>query len=164
MRPQINSEKHIVQLNRATTVGPAGIQNINLVSVLAQDAVASLPQDVRIGTNVKAVWLEWWCSGSNNDQSAVTAILYKTVGDTDIIDTTDMSLLNEYTNKKNILATFQGILGDSGSANPVPIFRGWFKIPKGKSRFGLGDKLRITLQAKDTDVESCGLCIYKAYT
>jgi len=164
MRPMINSEKHIVQLNRATTTGPAGFQNLNLVTVLEQGVAAALPQDVVVGTNVKAVWLEWWCSGSNNDQSAVTAILYKTVGGEGPIDTADMSLLHNYNNKKNILATFQGILGDSGSANPVPIFRGWYKIPKGKSRFGLGDKLRIGLQAKDTDVESCGLAIYKAYT
>ena len=160
----INSEKHIVQHNRATVSGPGGVQNFNIVSVLAQGAVASNPQDVTIGTEIKACWVEIWVSGSNNEQTACTAVVVKTPADADAPDNTEMATLHNYANKKNILHTFQGIVGDTASTNPVPIIRQWIRIPKGKQRFGLGDKFRLVLQAKDTDLEVCGFSLYKART
>ena len=163
MRPIITSEKHIVQLNRATVAG-LSIDKLNVVKVIAQDAVATAPVDVRIGTEVKAVYVQLWISGQNNVQSAATIIFEKFVNNAANPTVTDMALLNEYANKKNILKTFQGIVGDTGSTNPVPVINEWIKIPKGKQRFGLGDGCRIIIQAKDTDIEFCGLSIFKAYT
>ena len=131
---------------------------------MKQDAVATQPVDVRIGTDIKACYIQLWISGATNDQSACTIILEKTQNDLSIPSPTAMSLLNEYNNKKNVLFTFQGIVGEVSNTNPIPVLDGWYKIPKGKQRFGLGDGLRLILQAKDSDIEHCGLAIFKAYT
>ena len=163
MKPKINSEKHIVQLNRATIAG-LSISGLTLVNVVAQSATPTNPPDVTIGTDVKACFVQLWISGQNNVQSAVTLFIEKVPNNGSIPSPSVVSLLNEYTNKKNILHTVQGIVGDTGSTNPIPLLNGWYKIPKGKQRFGLGDSLRIIIQAKDTDIEFCGLAIFKAYT
>ena len=163
VKPKINSEKHIVQLNRQTTAG-LSIAGLTIVKVVAQSATPNTPEDVTIGTDIKACYIQLWISGATNDQSACTVILEKTQNDFRIPSPTEMSQLNEYVNKKNILFTFQGIVGEVSNTNPIPVLDGWYKIPKGKQRFGLGDGLRLVLQAKDTDVENCGLAIFKAYT
>ena len=75
----------------------------------------------------------------------------------------DITSMNSYANKKNILYTTQGVLGDTNS-NPIPAMRGWFKIPKGKQRFGLGDKLNLNITSLTADgMENCGIFIYKEY-
>ncbi len=163
MRAQINSEKHIVQHNRMDITGPAGVVNFNIVSVVEQGVAATNPQDVEIGTTVKAVYTELWVSGGNNEQTQCTAVILKTPAGANAPDTTELSQLNNYVNKKNVLQTFQGIVGDTASTNPIPVFRGWVKIPRGKQRFGLGDKYRLTIRAADSDLVVCGFSIYKAY-
>ena len=163
MRPIITSEKHIVQLNR-DTVQDLTLKKFNIVKVIAQDATATAPVDVRIGTEVRACYIQLWVSGDINGQSAATIIVEKFVTNNADPTTVEMALLNEYSNKKNILFTFQGILGETNNTNPIPVLNGWYKIPKGKQRFGLGDGLRIMIQAKDAQLEVCGLAIFKAYT
>ncbi len=76
---------------------------------------------------------------------------------------TNMTTLDSYANKKNVLFTTQGILGEN-SANPTPVFRGWIKIPRGKQRFGLDDRLRLNIAAIGAaDIIGCGLTVYKSY-
>ncbi len=74
----------------------------------------------------------------------------------------DSTLLHDYGNKKNILYTTQGLVGDANT-NPSPLLRQWFKIPKGKQRFGLGDKLNLNLSSFAENITSCGVIIYKEY-
>ncbi len=78
----------------------------------------------------------------------------------------DATALHDYDNKKNILFTAQGLLTPNDGGQ-VPVLRGWYKIPKGKQRFGLKDKLSVAVRnnnATAIDINFCGLAIYKEYT
>ncbi len=77
-----------------------------------------------------------------------------------------IAALHDYANKKNILFTAQGLVTPTDGGQ-VPVLRGWYKIPKGKQRFGLGDRLFLTIRnnnAAAIDINFCGLAIYKEYT
>jgi len=58
------------------------------------------------------------------------------------------------------LYTTQGLTSEQ-NANAVPIIRQWFKIPKGKQRFGLGDQMVLNISAAQEGVENCGMFIFK---
>ncbi len=80
--------------------------------------------------------------------------------------TAQMAALHDYDNKKNILFTSQA-LSPIDESMMIPVMRGWYKIPKGKQRMGLGDQLKISIRnnnATAIDVNFCGLVIYKEYT
>ncbi len=80
--------------------------------------------------------------------------------------TASMAALHDYANKKNILFTAQGLLTPTDGGQ-VPVVRGWYKIPKGKQRFGLTDQLFVSIRnnnATSIDINFCGLAIYKEYT
>ncbi len=158
-RSIIHSEKHIVQQTLATAMA-AQVVNTNIVSVV-QDGDTSLAQNVTVGTDVSAVFVEMWVLGSSQQPTTITAMIYKTPSDAPVITNTEMATIHTYPNKKNIFYQTQGLVGDANS-NPIPIIRQWIKIPKGKSRFGLGDKLRFSLRGITEDTQYCGQFIYKA--
>ena len=158
VRPTINSEKHIVQIPfNANAIGETNVIGI----VNARDNRTN-PTHVRIGSTVKAVYIELWILGDGQQTGTQITILEKTVGDAVIIDTTEMITLNEYRNKKNIFNITQGLTGDENT-NPVPVMRGWYKIPKGKQRMGQGDGITIATTSQVTGYSFCGNVIFKEY-
>ncbi len=159
MRALIHTEKHQVQVT-LTNVMAANVANINIVSVV-QDGDTSLAQNVNVGTEVTAVFCEIWVLGNSQQPTTVTAIVYKTPAGAASIDNTQMATLHTYENKKNIFYTTQGLVGDANSV-PIPILRQWIKIPKGKSRFGLGDKLRFSIRGITEETQFCGQFTFKA--
>jgi len=160
MRPIINSEKRIVQLT-LSTVMVGDTLGINLVAAV-QDPGATNPLQVAAGTVVKAVYLEYWLLGTSAQPPTVTTVIEKSVSGSSSITSSEMTNINAYSNKKNILEMHQGIIGDANS-NPIPFYRGWLKIPKGKQRFGLGDTLTFSVKSITEETQLCGLCIFKAY-
>ncbi len=125
----------------------------------------SAPTDVRVGAVVKAVYVEMWYMGSGTQPVFQVSTLEKLSGGAPFMEFTDANTLNAYPNKKNILYLTQGLVGDANS-NPIPIFRGWFKIPKGKQRIGIGDQIVFNVNAfgeADQDIEVCGQFTYKEY-
>ncbi len=144
-----------------STIPVTTVANNNIVDV-RQDPTASAPTNVAAGTVVKAVFVEMWYLGTGQQPPTMTVILHKvSSGGTDP-DSTEMGNLNAWENKKNILATHQGIVGDA-NANPVPMFREWIAIPKGKQRFGLGDRLVLSAKSITDEVQFCGHFVFKAY-
>jgi len=161
VRPTINSEKHIVQ--QTLTTVDAG--TIFVTNIVAADENPQFPHQVRIGAIVKAVYVELWYVGSSSQPVIQTSTLEKVVGDGTFMTQPEAQLLDEYRNKKNILYSTQGIVGDANT-NPTPLMRGWFKIPKGKQRIGQGDRIVINVAAlgeASNDLEICGLFIFKEY-
>ncbi len=160
VRPVINSEKKIGQYS-VTTVMSGIVSTTNIVSAVASPTGAAA--SVAVGSIVKAVFVELWFNTSANQPGSLVAILEKLPGSSTNVTAVDMAALNDYTNKKNVLYTTQGFVGDA-NANPTPFFRGWFKIPKGKQRFGLNDRLQFSVFANSSeDLEFCGLTIFKVY-
>ncbi len=164
MRQIIHSKKHIVQVSQGT-VAQGSVINTTLVE--ATEATSTTPTAIEVGAVVKSCYVEFWVSqDSASIVGSYTFIIVKDPGGAQAPTQTEMAALHDYTNKKNILFTAQGLLTPNDGGQ-VPIVRGWYKIPKGKQRFGLGDKLRITMRNNNStaiDLNFCGLAIYKEYS
>lgn len=162
MKAIINSVKHIVQ-EPLVLIPEQTARNIVCVSVL--DAQAVNPNDIAVGAVVKAIWLEYWLLGESSQPCTATWILEKTQNLEPSVTQTEMQNLHDYTNKRNILKMGQGVVGDSNT-NPIPIIREWCKIPKGKQRFALGDRLKFSISCigqADNGLEVCGFALFKEY-
>ncbi len=164
MRAVIKSKKHVFQISQAT-VSQAAV--VNTVFVEAKELTSTVPQNVEEGAIVKACYLEFWLS---QDSAAVigsyTLIVHKLPGTAGLPTAANLAAIHDYNNKKNILFTAQGLLTPNDGGQ-VPVLRGWYKIPKGKQRFGLSDRLLISLRNNNVtaiDINFCGLAIYKEYT
>ncbi len=162
MRPIINSKKHYVQMSRSTvtTVTRNSEQLINAVNA----TLANLVDEVAEGAVVKAVYIELWTLNSSNDGSEIVTLVKAPRNGTGPTFA-EMNSLGTYTNKKEVLFTHQGLSSNNGVGNPINVMRGWYKIPKSKQRFGLGDTLTLSIANNGPSVsEYCGFAIYKEYT
>jgi len=160
MRPVIQSQKHIVQITFTTSLEGTAVP---LKFIEARNSGSTLnAADVVTGSIVKAIYIELWMLANSQQPSTVTVILEKLPGGLEPATASDFTSLHQYDNKKNILYTTQGLVGDANT-NPVPFLRGWFKIPRGKQRFGLGDTLQLSFKSITEDTNVCGLAIFKSY-
>ena len=141
MRAPIQSQKHYVQQTRAS------ISTVSAGTMLLIDAVestsANLVYEVSEGAIVKAVFIEIWIENSANTGTFGLAVIKTPQGSAP--NYTNLSALGTYNNKKNVLFYSQGLPPNDGVSGPVPIIRQWIKIPKGKQRFGLGDRLYVAI-------------------
>ncbi len=159
MRPIIHSTKHYVQQSRSQ-VATVAVQNINII-LSVESTVANLVDEIAEGTVVKAVYVEMWLLDTANDGSFIVS-LEKRPGNTNPMTFAQSNALGTYNNKRNVMYTTQGLSPNNGVGNPVPIIRQWFKIPKGKQRFGLGEKLVLNITNNGlNDLEFCGFFTYK---
>ncbi len=164
MRAPIKSKKHVFQISLANVSQSAAVST---TLINAKEGTSTTPFDVEEGAIVKACFVEFWVSNESNTViGSYTVILCKLPGGNTTATAADLSALHDYDNKKNILFTSQALvpLEDAGV---IPVMRGWYKIPKGKQRFGLGDRLTIVIRNNNgtaVDLRFCGLAIYKEYT
>ncbi len=162
MRPIVNAIKHYVQFEN-TEIASGTRRNMLIVTAVGQSAVDS-PDDVVEGAIIKAVFIEIWVKSKaaagleNKFQLAVT----KAPSGVSTISFADMNNMMAFTNKKNVLLFSQGVTGDL-TTQSIPIVRQWFKIPKGKQRFGLGDRFEVTVSSTGAVFDSCGFATYKEY-
>ncbi len=160
MRPIISSRKHIRQIAINSVMG--GTLTIVKAIHAKQDADAIVPEEVDIGTTIKAVYIELWILAGSQQPGSFTVSVEKLNGSLPTMTFADSALMHTYTNKANVLYTTQGVSPDA-NGNPVPIIRTWIKIPRGKQRFALNDKLHINMSANVEDMTHCGLVIFKGY-
>ncbi len=162
MRQIINAIKHYVQAENAP-VASAAVRTIEVVDAVGQSAVANT-EDVVEGSLVKAVFLEYWIrsQATAGTDTKFQFCLEKVPAGQSSITFGGMNVVMAYLNKKNILFFSQGVLGDL-TTQSVPVVRQWFKIPKGKQRFGLGDNLVVTISATGQSIDTCGFATYKEY-
>ncbi len=162
MKPIIHSKKHINQLS-LSTVAAAAVGNFIICTAI--EATSSAPVNIEEGAGVKACYVELWLgTESATVVTSYTVALYKDPGGSNSADATEMAALHDYPNKKNILFTSQGLLPiEAGGI--VPVMRQWYKIPKGKQRFGLGDRLLVTIRNNSAvDIIFCGVAVFKEFT
>ncbi len=160
MRATINSTKHYVQINLSTAM--AGQRNTEVVisaENLAQ--VGASAEDVRAGAIIKAVYIEMWLRAETN-QGAMQMCICKTNGNQAAPTFVNMGNMMDYDNKKDVYFFHQGLSNDSNTM-ATPVFRGWLKIPKSKQRFGLKDRLIITVSGLALAVDYCGFVTFKEY-
>ncbi len=162
MRAPITSEKKIVQQSSAT-VATTVIFPITIAEAVQVGNVNTV-SEVPTGSVIKAVYAEMWLRGGSTTSVSAVVTLEKRPGPAGAMTTTESSALGNYDNKKNVLFTFQGLINDVDSY-ATPAIKGWIKVPKGKQRFGLADKLVLNIHNQGAaDLQVCGFFIYKNYT
>ncbi len=162
MKPIVHSQKHYVQQTRSQ-VATVSVTTVDIIKSV-EGTVANAVDEVIEGSVVKAVFVEMWILDTANDGSFVIS-LEKLPSAKGPASFATMNSLGTYANKKNILYTTQGLSPNNGVGNPIPIIRQWFKIPKGKQRFGLGDELVLNIVNNGlNDLEFCGFFTYKELT
>ncbi len=162
MKPTIHSTKHYVQMS-LTPIAAGALATTVLISGVSV-ANKNLVSEVEEGANVKAIYIELWVIGTSGTATQITTLTKFPSGQTPF-SVTEMAGLGVADNKKNVLFTSQGIVGNDGVAPPTNIMRGWYKIPKGKARFGLGDTLELQIFAQAAEsLNFCGFSTYKEYT
>ncbi len=159
MRATVNSNKHYVQ-EPLTAIASGANANV-LVAQSVEATLANQAFEVRSGSVIKAVYLEFWVKDDSNVQGNVLLSFLKTT-DLQSPTSTDMITLHNYTNKKNVFYHTQG-LTNNDTSNAIPFIRGWYKIPKGKQRMGLGDSLFVAITAQTSGQVYCGFATYKEY-
>jgi len=126
-----------------------------------QSTTANLVDEVSEGSICKAVFVEMWLLDTSNDGSFIVS-LEKLPNGLPAMLFGSSNALGNYSNKANLLYVTQGLSPNNGVGNPVPIIRQWFKIPKGKQRMALGDKLVLNITNNGlNDLEFCGFFTYK---
>ncbi len=158
MRPRVNTTKHYQQTSLESVASGAvrSIQEIFAVVNLSRN----LPSEVREGAIISAIYLEMWVQSDDATQGSVICTVEKLQSGATNPSAGDMAALHTYDNKKNILYTQMGLIGNN-VAYPSAVVKGWFKIPKSKQRFGLGDKLIFTVFAQTNGLTLCGFATYK---
>jgi len=161
VRPTVNSTKHYVQFSLQSVLASA-ITDLGIATSVNAPS-ANLSAEVREGSVIKAVYLEMWIRGSELSPGSVLATFYKRSGGDTAMTTTEQASLFTYDNKKNVFYHTQGLTNDT-DADAIPFIRQWFKIPKGKQRFGLNDKLSLSIFSQGAiDQVICGFATYKEY-
>ncbi len=164
MKPVIKSTKHYNQFSPTTIA--AGVLATFDISIAVAVPDISTAIEVEEGALVKAIFIEVWLASDDTAQTSFQLMIEKipTWKDTgDYVTFTIANSLGAYSNKKNVLYVTRGLAPASSFGNPVPVVRGWFKIPKGKQRMGLGDKLVMSISAIANGITWCGFMTYKEY-
>ncbi len=162
MKAPIHSQKHYVQfgINQVLT----GVrESIRLVTAV-ESTVANQVQEVAEGSLVKAVYIELWLQNQGNLGESIVTLTKDPLSNSGPTFA-EHAALGTFLNKKNILFTHQGLTSNDGISGPVRIMGNWFKIPKSKQRFGLGDALNIVISnTSSNSLNRCGFATYKEYS
>ncbi len=164
MLAPIVSIKHYIHQTLLTVTGGT-VRNVTIAEAVVAPAAANA-FDVVQGSVIKAVYVELWFvgTGSTGTLTSFNLTIEKTVGDQTDMTFTQSTNLGTYPNKKNILYTTQGNIGTFvDGTNPIPLFRAWIKIPKGKQRMGLGDNIMLNVNSVGSNSSICGFFTYKEY-
>ncbi len=165
MLAPIKSIKHYVGQSNAALVSGT-IRNQVLVDAVTVATAGASAGAVEEGSLVKAIYLDFWVLGDDltGTNSQINSIFEKVPAGQVPVTAAQIVNLGSYPNKKNVFDSFQGNIGMAIDGNPAtPQLRGWHKIPKGKQRMGLGDKLVYSILSSGNDVAICGQAVYKEY-
>ncbi len=161
MKAPIHSTKHYVQNSLGTTIAGAVLATTIATSVAVQDknSVAEVVE----GSTIKAVYVEDWVRTNDTSPGSFVYIIAKFPNGVNDPTAAEMAALHTWDNKKNILYTTQA-LSNINTSQAIPMYKDWIKIPKGKQRMGLGDKIKTVFLAQALDQNTCGFKTYKEYT
>ncbi len=158
MRPRVHTEKHIQQRS-IFIIANGAINTTNIATAVAAPS-GTVVAEVREGCTISAVYIEMWLTGDDVLTSSAIVSLEKRVAGVAAMAAGDAAALNVYPNKKNLFHVQMGLV-PSKDQNPMASIKGWFKIPRGKQRFSLGDSLVLNIFAQSDGITGCGFMLYK---
>ncbi len=160
----INSVKHYVPRANVSLASGAGQANVVVNSVVAPAQTTAA--DVKEGAVVKAVHLEYWLwgGGTTGVDTQFVIVVEKAPSARASIGAAEMLNIGAYANKKNIFYQSQGVIGAGvDGSQAIPVIRDWLLIPKGKQRFGFGDRLVVSFTTVGSSIQICGQATFKEY-
>ncbi len=162
MLAPINTVKHYVHFTNSTVASGAGRAMVHVDAAVAP--ATGTAADVKEGAIIKAVYVEQWIksNATAGNDTQFMLLIEKVPINAAAIGAAQLLNVGAYTNKKNVLYFTQGVIGDL-TTQALPVHRGWVKIPKSKQRFGLSDRLVVTVGSVGTGIQSCGFSTYKEY-
>ncbi len=158
MRPVINSEKHVVQRSLFTVA--AGALDASVIAFAKAAPVAATPSDCREGCVIKAVYVEMWIQSDDAALGSSIVTLERVPGGASSMTAAQSAALDSYANKKNVFHIQMGLTPNNVTF-PMQSIKGWFKIPKGKQRFGISDRLQLNVHGQSNGLNACGFFLYK---
>ncbi len=158
MRPTINTKKHIVQRSPQSQAGGV-ITEVILVDAVQNLGAGTAAGVVTVGAKVAAIYIEFWCTSDDASQGSANITLEKRSSGLTAMTFAQSIALFTYPNKNNVFYITQGVV-PGNVQTPVPLIRGWFKIPKGKQRMALGDKIVLNFSGI-TGATECGFAVFK---
>ncbi len=162
MKPIVHSTKHYIQFP-IDQIATGTIQNIILANSV-ESTVANLANEVEEGTEIRAIQIQLLLQNQGNLGEFIV-ILEKIARAGNGITFAESANLFGYNNKKNVLFVSQGLTSNDGVGNPQQIMNQWFKIPKGKQRMGLTDRIILSIaNVSSGDLNRCGKAVYKEYS
>ncbi len=156
MRPRVNTKKHYIQQSLATVASGA----IAKFAIAVGLDTPSVPAHVVTGSIISAVYIEMWIQTDDAALGSSIVTFEKVPGAGVDMTAAESAALNSYDNKKNVFFTQMG-LTPNNVTYPMASVKGWFKIPKGKQRMGLDDRLSLNIHAQSNGLNFCGFAIYK---
>ncbi len=155
----INSVKHYVQVSLSPIASGTAV---DIPLVVAVESVAASATEVQEGAVIKAIFIEMWIKADGATGGTALFSLIKRGGTGVDITFGQSTALQDFADKKNVFYHTQG-LTNIATGVATPFIRTWFKIPKGKQRFGLGDKLYLNVSSQTEGHLICGFATYKEY-
>ncbi len=140
-------------------VASGAVTNLEILFAKA-DPAAATASNVREGAKISAVYVEMWLTSDDTANGTAIVTLMKVPGGVSSMSAANSAALNAYTNKKNILHTFMGLVPPN-IQHPMGAIKGWIKIPKGKQRFGISDRLELNVHGQSNGLAGCGFAIFK---
>ncbi len=162
MRAPITSTKHYVQFSPTTFAGAGGTNLVLAIGKEVQDIAAASTNEVRAGSQIKAIYVEFWLTSDDAAQSSCVWLFYKNPSAAPQVTASQILALHGYPNKHNILVTGQGLVAPN-TQFPTAVFKGWIKIPKGKQRISLDEELIVAFAGIANGGTVCGFSTYKEY-
>lgn len=159
MLAPIVSTKHYSH-TAAAGVASGAILSVTLVSAIAKGGTIANAFEVFEGAVIKAIYVEYWVK-ADNPNFTVSGCIVKRPANVAAPTIANMGNMGAYANKKNVFEFHQG-LAPSGDQT-LALFRHWVRIPKGKQRFGLLDKLNFIVAFTGSAGDVCGFTTYKVY-
>ncbi len=159
----IDSNKN---MPNAFTGGAAGGAGSVLIARAVDNPTTAVAVDVKRGSVIKAIWLEFWASPTAETAVGTTTALDLYIFKNPGANLTPPSPATQGTSneKKFIFKTWKGLLGARTQGFPAYSWKGWIKVPKRYQRMGTDDTWSLEFLFTGVAGVLCHQEIYKWYS
>ncbi len=159
MRP-VKSLKHIVDIQGGLTVNSK--QDEDLIRASDAPVFSTNPQDVETGSTVNSIFLNVQVAATSTAALAnVYMYVMKNPGNN--ITEVNANVVGTSDIRKHVIHQEMIMTEKNTTAIPRTLFKGVIKLPRGMKRFGIEDRLILSLLSPGTTYDYCIQCIYKEY-
>ncbi len=157
LRP-IRSIKHVVDVQGALTTGG---QNDVVPLVDAIDSPTTADVDsVEVASRVSSIYLNVQVYATS-EASLANVYMYVMKNPGNNLTPPAPNAVGAADEKKFIIHQEMRMMGGATTENPITLFSGVIKIPRGYQRFGFKDRLIINISTPGNSIDYCFQCIYK---